>query len=148
MNKPNAFLHASIQILAAATAFWGVAQPALAADGSPLPLSIAKECSKFTGHAGDFCTITQSSLAAIPVGAKVIYFGPVLGPPILASTVLIDAGGGNTAMGSCNVEQTTWTGTCAFWAGSGSLQGFEGLVKLTVDKTGLFHWDGAYSLAK
>ena len=36
-------------------------------------LQITKECSEYTGRAGDFCTITSSNLEGIEAGAKVIY---------------------------------------------------------------------------
>jgi hypothetical protein len=111
------------------------------------PLSMAKECSKFAGHFGDHCTITKSSLAAIPAGTRAIYHGPVLGPVFLSSSVVLDAGDGNTAFGHCNVDLSAPSpvGTCAFWSGSGSLTGFQAVVKLTTDTTGLFHWDGSYT---
>ncbi len=49
-----------------------------------------------------FCTITVSDLAAIPVGAKVMYWGPVLQDPnFLSSRVVLRAGHGNRAFGYC-----------------------------------------------
>jgi hypothetical protein len=119
----------------------------LAAEAPALqPLSIAKECSKFTGHVGDYCTITKSNLAAIPAGTKAFYHGPVLGPVFLSSSVVLDVGNGNTAFGYCNVDMSAppEVGTCTFWSGSGSLTGFQAVVKLTTDSTGLYHWDGSY----
>ena len=83
-----------------------------------------------------------------PVGTKAIYYGPVLGPAILSTDVVLDAGDRNTAIGYCNVDLPKGVGACTFWAGSGTLTGFQALVNLTVDSTGLFHWDGAYSLVK
>ncbi|MEO8882365.1 MAG: hypothetical protein ABI377_02950 [Devosia sp.] len=125
---------------------FALAAPAWAAAPAMNPMSITKECSKFTGHAGDFCTITKSSVAAIPVGAKVFYYGPSLGPTLLSSTVLIDAGNGTTAIGYCNVDLPKASGVCSFWAGSGALAGVQALLTLTIDSTGLFHWDGGYTV--
>src|SRR5436190_1168186 len=105
---------------------------AFAAEG---PLSLSKECSKFTAHSGDFCSITESSLAAIPAGSKVFYYGPVIGPAILSTYVVLDAGGDSTAIGYCNVELAKSSGTCTFWAGSGALTGFQAIVTLTIDGT-------------
>jgi hypothetical protein len=124
-----------------------IAMPAVASAADLQPISLSKECSQFTAHSGDFCSITQSSLAAIPVGAKVFYYGPMIGPAILSSEIVLDAGGGNTAIGYCNVLLAKSSGTCTFWAGSGALKGFEAVVTLTVDAAGLYHWDGSYSLA-
>jgi hypothetical protein len=134
-------------LTAAATAAFCLtgALPVSAADDLK-PLSLAKECSKFTGKPGDYCTITASNFGAVPVGARVIYYGPVIGPVILASAILIDAGDGNTAIGSCNVNLPKSAGTCTFWAGSGTLAGFQAIVTLTIDNKGLFHWDGGYSM--
>jgi hypothetical protein len=148
VNRSNNLGRTAIQILASAAGLLMLVPPVLAAAPSPLPLSIAKECSKFTARPGDYCTITKSSLAAIPVGTKAIYYGPVLGPAILSTDVLLDAGDGNTALGYCNVDFEKGVGVCTFWAGSGTLAGFQALVNLTVDSTGLFHWDGAYSMAR
>ena len=123
------------------------ALPARADTMTYAPLNLAKECSTFTAHSGDFCTITESNLAAIPVGTKVFYFGPVIGPVILATDIVLDAGGGNLALGTCNVELAKSSGTCTFRAGSGTLAGFQAIVTLTIDDTGLFHWDGGYAMA-
>jgi hypothetical protein len=136
----------AIAALAAAVA--AAATPGQAAGPARQDLKMAKECSEFTAHSGDHCTITQSSLAAIPAGSKIYYYGPVIEPAILSTAVLIDAGGGNTALGYCNVELAKSAGTCTFWAGSGTLAGFEAIVTLTVDTAGLFHWDGSYSKAQ
>lgn len=133
----------------AALALSGLAaMPACADTMTYTALKVAKECSKFTAHVGDFCTITESDLAAIPVGAKVFYFGPVLGPVILSTDVVLDAGDGNLALGYCNVELAKAAGTCTFRAGSGTLAGFQSIVTLTIDGTGLFHWDGGYVMAQ
>ena len=124
-----------------------LASPAFAAGSESGPLSLSKECSEFTAHSGDHCTITESSLEAIPVGSKVYYYGPVIGPAILSTTVVLVAGEGTTAIGYCNVELAKSAGVCTFWAGSGKLTGFQALVNLTVDGAGLFHWDGTFTIA-
>ncbi|MBC7479192.1 MAG: hypothetical protein H7317_14025 [Pseudorhodobacter sp.] len=124
------------------------AAPAARADTvTYTPLTLAKECSKFTAHSGDFCTVTASDLAAIPVGSWVFYLGPVLGPVILSTEVVLDAGGGNLALGYCSVELAKSAGACTFRAGSGTLTGFQAIVNLTIDEKGLFHWDGGYAMA-
>ena len=124
-----------------------LASPVFAAEPVSGPLSLAKECSEFTAHSGDHCTITASSLEAIPVGSKVYYYGPVIGPAILSTSIVLVAGDGTTAIGYCNVELAKSAGACTFWAGSGKLAGFQALVNLTIDGTGLFHWDGTYTIA-
>ena len=37
------------------------------------PLHVTKECSRYTGKAGSFCTITSSNLGRIRVGSRVYY---------------------------------------------------------------------------
>ena len=103
------------------------------AAGSPAPpggldeLHLAKECSSMTGQIGDHCTFTSSNIDAIPVGARAIYYGPVLGPAFISSSVLIDAGDGDTATGYCTVDISgTPLGMCSFVGGSGSLAGLPG----------------------
>ncbi|RUU04382.1 hypothetical protein EOD23_16810 [Mesorhizobium sp. USDA-HM6] len=113
------------------------------------PLKISKECSQFTGDTPSFCTITESNLAAIPAGTKIFYYGPVIGSPLFtSSTAVIAVGNGDSAVGYCVVYDTASPplGTCAFHAGSGTLAGFQAVVKVTVDDKQIWHWDGCYLL--
>ncbi len=116
-------------------------------DSSVTPMALVKECSHFDNKPGTYCSIIKSNLAAIPVGTKVIYLGPLIDGPILSSSIVLDTGDGSTALGYCNVSNAANTGTCSFWAGSGKLQGFQALVTLTADANGTdYHWDGGYRL--
>jgi hypothetical protein len=109
------------------------------------PLHITKDCSQFTGNIPSFCTITGSNVGAIPVGIKVFYNGPVLTDPnFMSSDVVIKAGHGNRAHGYCMVKFPSFVGICTFWKGTGTLAGFHASVDVTVDSTGLWHWDGTY----
>ncbi|KWV52515.1 MULTISPECIES: hypothetical protein [Rhizobium] len=113
------------------------------------PLKISKECSQYTGETPSFCTITESNLAAIPAGTKILYYGPVTGSPLFgSSTAVIAVGNGDTAVGYCVTYDTAspMQGTCAFHAGSGTLAGFQAVVKVTVDDKQIYHWDGGYLL--
>jgi hypothetical protein len=138
----------------AATAVGSSAMAQSPEAGSPAPpaggmegLNLAKECSSMTGQIGDHCTFTSSNIEAIPVGATAIYYGPVLGPAFISSSVVIDAGDGDTATGYCSVDLSgTPLGMCSFVGGSGSLAGFQGVVTVTVDEAGSWHWDGAYQI--
>src|SRR5262245_58847408 len=68
-------------------------------------LHARKECSQYTGFAGSFCTFTESNLAAIKVGSKVFYVQADGNPTgMLDSNVVLDAGGGNRAVGRCTVD--------------------------------------------
>ena len=111
------------------------------------PLKIAKECSQYSGDTPSFCTIVESNLASIPVGAKIFYYGPVTGSPLFTSSaVVIAVGNGDSAFGYCVVYDTASPprGTCAFHAGSGSLAGFQAIATVTVDAKQVWHWDGGY----
>ena len=113
------------------------------------PLKISKECSQFNGDTPSFCTITESNLAAIPAGTKIFYYGPVTGSPLFtSSTAVIAIGNGDSAVGYCAVYDTASPplGTCAFHAGSGTLAGFQAVVKVTADDKQIWHWDGGYLL--
>ena len=113
------------------------------------PLKISKECSEFTGDAPSFCTITESNLAAIPAATKILYYGPVITSPLFtSSTAVIAVGNGDSAVGYCVTydSATPPVGTCAFHAGSGTLAGFQAIVKVTVDDKQVWHWDGGYVL--
>ena len=109
------------------------------------PLNISKECSQYTGDNPSFCTIAESNLAAIPAGTKILYYGPVINSSLFSSsTAVIAVGNGDTAVGYCVVYDTATPplGTCAFHAGSGTLAGFQAIVKVTVDDKKIWHWDG------
>ena len=112
-------------------------------------LRIVKECSQYTGEAPSFCTVTESNLAAIPVGTRILYYGPVIANSFLTSSnAVLAVGPGDSALGYCIVYETATPphGQCAFHAGSGTLAGFQAIVDVTVDDKELWHWDGAYQL--
>jgi hypothetical protein len=115
--------------------------------GEMAPLKIAKECSEYTAKTPSFCTITDSNVAGIPAGTKVLYYGPVTGSPLFtSSSVVVAAGAGDSAVGYCIVYDTAKPplGMCAFHAGSGKLAGFQAIAKVTVDDKQIWHWEGGY----
>lgn len=112
-------------------------------------LKIAKECSQFSGETPSFCTITESNVAAIPTGTKILYYGPLITSPLFSSSAAVLAvGPGDSAVGYCVTYDTAKPplGLCAFHAGSGSLAGFQAIAKVTVDEKQIWHWDGGYLL--
>ncbi len=115
----------------------------------PNALHLMKDCATFSGVPGGSCPITESNLPQIPVGGLLTYYGPALDNPMFASSsVVLNAGDGNTAMGWCMISQTTAIGMCTFWAGSGTLTGFSAILDVTLDApTGRFHFDGTYLFA-
>ena len=112
-------------------------------------LQVTKECSAYTGAAGDYCTITGSNLDAIAVGSKVYYdqAANVPGGLLDSDVVLVDAaaGPGNWAVGHCTLDLGTYLGLCTFSDGSGEFAGFSARVVVSPPTDGVnFHWDGTY----
>jgi hypothetical protein len=107
-------------------------------------LHVTKECSKYTGAAGDFCTITSSNLEEIAAGAKVIY-AEAAGGGSLDTDVVLDAGSGNTAKGHVVLDLAANKGTAKFSGGTGKFAGFESDAEVTADSEGVWHWNGTYS---
>jgi hypothetical protein len=108
---------------------------------------IAKECRpEFNPFvAGDFCTITSSNIDAIPAGSKV-YYTQVAGivPLLLDSNVVLDAGGGNRAVGRCTLDFLTGLGLCTFSDGTGTLAGFRARVDVSALGGVNWSWRGKY----
>jgi hypothetical protein len=109
-----------------------------------------KECSQNTGQPGTFCTFTSSSLPQLPVGSK-IFYDQAGGIPtgMLDSNVILDAGGGNRAVGRCTLELATGSGICTFSDGTGDFVGFEARVNVSFlagpPPGPSFLWEGTYS---
>ena len=95
-------------------------------------LHVVKECfPTYTGHAGDYCTITSSNLAQIPPDSR-LYYDQAAGIPtgLLDSNVVLDdmTGNGNRAVGRCTLDLVTLLGLCTFSDGTGNLAGFHARV--------------------
>jgi len=109
-------------------------------------LRITKECSQYTFEAGSFCTISGSNVPRIPVGSVVTY-DQAAGIPagLLDSNIILDAGGGNRAIGRCTLDLSNGLGLCTFSDGTGRLAGFHARIKVSPPADGLnWHWDGVY----
>jgi hypothetical protein len=108
-------------------------------------LHATKECSKYTGAAGSFCTITSSSLPEIKVGSKVLY-DQAAGVPtgMLDSNVVLDAGNGDKAVGRCTLDFATGLGLCTFSDGTGRFTGFHARVDVSHLGGPDWAWDGTY----
>src|SRR5262244_2922659 len=152
MNRKSVF---RVVVFAAATVLAGsggtkslMAAPKDGQDGDHgRRLRVTKECSKYTGAAGSFCTISGSNVPQIPVGSIVTY-DQAAGIPagMLDANVILDAGGGNRAIGRCTLDLATGLGLCTFSDGTGDLAGFRARVKVSPPTDGLhWHWDGFYS---
>ena len=107
-------------------------------------LHVTKECSEFNGTVGSFCTITSSNIGAIEPGMKVVYLAvPANGA--LDSDIVLSFGDGDAALGHVVLDIGKAKGRVAFSGGTGRFAGFRAHAHVSVDSTGQWHWDGAYS---
>src|SRR5688572_30535725 len=66
--------------------------PAVRAASSPRSgaLNVEKECSTYTGQAGDTCTITKSNVKEIEVGSTITYAQGASADGTLSSDIVLD----------------------------------------------------------
>ena len=107
-------------------------------------LHLSKECSQYTGAAGDFCTITSSNVEEIVVGSRVVY-QDAAGEGTLDTDIVLDAGSGNQAMGHVVLDLVSDKGVVTFSDGAGSLAGFNGHADVSAQADGTWRWEGTYS---
>ena len=114
-------------------------------------LHVTKECSAWTGQAGDFCTISSSNLKEIEVGSKVFYARAADFTTLsLDSDIVLDppGPGNNTASGHCRLNLVTGIGLCTFSGGTGTFTHFAASAYVSPPTDGVnWHWDGTYSFS-
>jgi hypothetical protein len=112
---------------------------------------VEKECSTYTGQAGDICTITSSTLKEIEPGSRVIYATGASSEGSLDTEVVLDlpGPGNNAAYGHCTVDLNKIDGTtgCVFSGGTGKFTWFHASVVLSVVGGAVLAWDGTYSFS-
>ena len=108
-------------------------------------LHLTKDCPKYTGAAGDYCTIVSSNVDAIKVGSRVYYLEALDGDSF-DGDVMLYAGHSNAAFGHCKVNVSTVTGRCRFTGGVGQFKDFHANVVVSADPTNDLgaRWDGTY----
>lgn len=109
-------------------------------------VNITKDCTAYTGQAGDTCTITVSNVADFPVGTTITY-ASAAAPPNLDTDVVIDppGPGNNKAFGHCTLSLATGIGTCTFSGGTGKFTHLKGTVAVSNVGGANFAWNGTYS---
>ena len=109
-------------------------------------LEITKECSEFTGLAGSFCTITSSSLEAIPAGSRIVY-AQAAGASALDSDITIDppGPGNNTVSGHCVLTFATGSGLCTLSGGTGQFTWLQASEAVSYLGGPNWAWSGTYS---
>lgn len=138
----------SLLVVAAAILSLAALAPAVAASPRSGDVHITKECSAYTGAAGDYCTITSSNLAAIPVGSKVIYLS-ALTFPILDTNIVLDppGPGNNKAFGHVYLDLSTGAGEATFSGGTGVYTWFHASADVSYLGGPNWGWDGTYSFS-
>ncbi|HZN96694.1 MAG TPA: hypothetical protein VFB61_03105 [Gemmatimonadales bacterium] len=111
-------------------------------------LHVEKECSAYTGHAGDICTFTSSTLKEIPVGSRIIYLVDAVFPSFDGDVRVDPPGpGNNTAHGHCVVRLDLGTGECSFSGGTGKFTWFHASVAVSPLGGPDFAWNGTYNFS-
>jgi hypothetical protein len=104
-------------------------------------LHVTKECSHYTGAAGSFCTITGSNLKSIKANSKVVYATAANADGSLISDITIYSGH-NKIYGHVSLTSAGMWVTLS--GGTGKFRHFAAKAVVSVDSTGLWHWDGTY----
>jgi hypothetical protein len=121
----------------------------VATAGSATPrsgaLHVTKECSQYNGTVGSFCTITSSNINTIKPGMRVIYLG-ALNNGVLDTDIVLSFDHGSAASGHVVLNLATLQGRVTLGGGTGRFAGFEADVVVSLDASGVWHWDGTYSL--
>lgn len=119
--------------------------PAVSASPRSGDLAVTKTCVTYTGAAGDFCTITSSSLNVIKAGSRVYYLQAADFQTLtLNSDITIDGPGNNTAYGHVTLDLATGLGAVTISGGSGVFRGFHASVAVSPLGGGSFAWGGSY----
>jgi hypothetical protein len=130
--------------LAITTLSLAVVAPAVAASPRSGELHVTKECSEYSGLAGSFCTFMGSNIKAIDLDDRIVY-ASAAGVGSLDTDVVIAGGPGGVAWGHCTLVFASLPGRCTFSGGTGIFAHFRASVSVSVDSTGLWHWDGTYT---
>ena len=131
-------------LLVAATAVVATAGAAMQSKARSGALHLTKECSDYHGEVGQFCTITSSNVAVIKPGMRVFYLAAP-GQTVLDTDIAVSSGQGGAAVGHVVLDLTTAQGRVTLKGGSGRFRHFRAKARVSVDKSGVWHWDGTYS---
>jgi len=111
-------------------------------------LHVRKECSAYTGHAGEICTITSSNVKAIEVGSTIRYATDAVDGFLDTDVILNPPGpGNNVAFGHCTLSLVTGIGACSLSGGTGKFTWLEATVAVSPLGGPDFAWDGTYSFS-
>jgi hypothetical protein len=107
-----------------------------------------KNCAEYSGLAGGFCTLTESTLKQIPAGTKVIYASAATATALSSDIMLVPPNAGNNvAFGHVELNRVTRTGFLTLSGGTGKFQHFNANVALTFLYPLNWSWDATYSFS-
>jgi hypothetical protein len=112
-------------------------------------LHVTKNCSEYRGNPGEFCTITSSNLAEIPVDSRVVYAGQLTDGKLDSDLILVPPGRGNSmAFGHVKLDLAEGRGSVTFSGGTGKFTHFHASLAVTPlpPDPADWQWDGRYSL--
>lgn len=148
-RAPARVLVVAVSLLVVAASVLAVTASAQSsrANNRARPFHLTKECppSTMQGQIGDYCTVTSSNVAAIPVGTN-IFYAQAAGPTSLDSDVILYAGPGKTATGHCELEFATGLGECTLSGGTRTLDGIRARVDVSYLGGYDWAWDGTYRM--
>jgi hypothetical protein len=107
-------------------------------------LHLTKDCGEYKGGIGEFCTIKSSNIGVIEPGMRVFYLATPGADGVLDSDIALSSGHGGAAVGHVVVGATG--GRVTLSAGTGRFRRFRARARVSVDDSGLWHWDGTYHL--
>lgn len=110
-------------------------------------LHVTKECSEYDGSVGSFCTITSSNINAIKPGMRVVYLR-ALANGLLNSDIVLSFPHGSAAFGHVVLDLPTQQGRVTLSGGTGKFAGLQADVDVSLDRRGVWHWDGTYSFRR
>ena len=108
-------------------------------------LRVRKDCSKYTGQAGDYCTIKFSNLKEIEVGSRITYASDAVGTSLDTDIILDPPGPGNArALGHCRLNLATGVGRCRLSGGTGRFTRLHARVAVSHLRGPVYGWKGTY----
>ena len=112
-------------------------------------IHVTKDCSLYTGHAGDTCTVTSSNFRGIKVGSTITYASDASATGWLDTDIVIDAPGLGTenAVGHCSLDLVTGDGECTVRGEIRNAGQFRATVIVSHVDGPSYAWDGTYVLS-
>ena len=93
------------------------------------------------------CLLVFSSEGVVLVDAGIGAYAALAGGK-LDSDIALSSGQGGAAVGHVVPDLSTNRGRVTFSAGTGRFAGFRAHVAVSLDKDGVWHWDGRYTFAR